>query len=74
METLYAEYAYVGLALLAILMIGWLANLLVKRFLLGVVRSIAKKNQDQTERIPAGGKLLFSLSHLVSGFCDWGLV
>ena len=30
-ETLYAEYAHVVLALLAILMIGWLANLLVKR-------------------------------------------
>ena len=46
-ETLYAEYAYVGLALLAILMIGWLANLLVKRFLLGLVRSIAKKTRTK---------------------------
>lgn len=67
-ETLYAEYAYVGLALLAILMIGWLANLLVKRFLLGVVRSIAKKTRTKLSEYLLEESFFLRLSHLAPAF------
>ena len=33
-----------------------------------------EENQDQTERIPAGGKLLSAPFAFGSGFCDWGIV
>lgn len=67
-ETLYAEYAFVGLALLAILMIGWLANLLVKRFLLGVVRSIAKKTKTKLSEYLLEESFFLRLSHLAPAF------
>ena len=67
-ETLYAEYAYVGLALLAILMIGWLANLLVKRFLLGLVRSIAKKTRTKLSEYLLKESFFLRLSHLAPAF------
>lgn len=34
------------ICLILVLLIAWLANLIVKGFVLGVVRSLAKKNQN----------------------------
>ena len=67
-ETLYAEYAFVGLTLLVILMVGWLANLLVKRCLLGVVRSIAKKTKTKLSEYLLKESFFLRLSHLAPAF------
>ena len=40
-----AGYLYSVIALIIIIGLGWLANLIVKRFLLGLVRSLIKKTK-----------------------------
>ena len=49
-DPVYAEYLFLVLALLSILGLGWLSNLLVKRFLLEFVRSLAKKTKTKLAR------------------------
>lgn len=67
-KTSYAEYAYIGLTLLAITLIGWLANLLVKNFLLGVVRSIAQKTKTKLSEYLLEESFFLRLSHLAPAF------
>jgi hypothetical protein len=43
----YSGYAYMAVALLIILLVSWFANFLVKKFLLGLLRSLASKTNTK---------------------------
>ena len=43
----YSEYVYVIIALTVIFAFGWLANFVVKKFLLGALRSLASKTNTK---------------------------
>ena len=67
-EPLYAEYAYLFLAFLVLLLVGWVSNFLVKRFLLGVVRSLAKKSKTKLGENLLREGFFLRLSHLAPAF------
>ena len=64
----YGVYAYVGLAFLTILILGWVANLMVKRFLLEILRSLAKKTKTKLAEYLLQESFFLRLSHLAPAF------
>ncbi|MDG1138800.1 MAG: mechanosensitive ion channel [Opitutales bacterium] len=64
----YGVYAYVGLAFLTILILGWVANLVVKRFLLEILRSLAKKTKTKLAEYLLQESFFLRLSHLAPAF------
>ena len=63
-----AGYLYSVIALIIIIGLGWLANLIVKRFLLGLVRSLIKKTKISLGEYLIGEKFFHRLSHLAPAF------
>ena len=63
-----AGYLYSAIALIIIIGLGWLANLIVKRFLLGLVRSLIKKTKISLGEYLIGEKFFHRLSHLAPAF------
>ena len=61
-------YLYSIIALIIIIGLGWLANLIVKRFLLGLVRSLIKKTKISLGEYLIGEKFFHRLSHLAPAF------
>ncbi len=64
----YGIYAYVGIAFLSILVLAWVANLLVKRFLVEVLRSLAKKTKTKLAEYLLQESFFLRLSHLAPAF------
>ena len=64
----YAEYVYILIALTAILSLGWLANFLVKNFLLRALRSIAEKTKTRVADYLLQESFFLRLSHLAPAF------
>ena len=64
----YAEYAYILIALAVILILGMVANFLVKRFLLGVLRSLATKTKTKVAEYLLEESFFLRLSHLAPAF------
>ena len=64
----YAEYVYILIALTAILSLGWLANFLVKNFLLRAFRSIAEKTKTRVADYLLQESFFLRLSHLAPAF------
>ena len=63
-----AGYIYALLAFLVIIGLGWVANFLLKRFVLGLVRSIIKKSKASIGEHLIGEKFFHRLSHLAPAF------
>ena len=63
-----AGYLYSAIALIIIIGLGWFANLIVKRFLLGLVRSLIKKTKISLGEYLIGEKFFHRLSHLAPAF------
>ena len=68
LSEVYGVYAYMGLAFTVILILGWFANLLVKRFLLEVLRSLAKKTRTRLAAYLLEESFFLRLSHLAPAF------
>lgn len=68
LSEVYGVYAYMGLAFTVILILGWFANLLVKRFLLKVLRSLAKKTRTRLAAYLLEESFFLRLSHLAPAF------
>ena len=64
----YAEYAYILIAFAVILALGMAANFLVKRFLLGVLRSLATKTKTKVAEYLLEESFFLRLSHLAPAF------
>ena len=63
-----AGYLYALISLLIIVGIGWIANFIVKRFVLGLVRSLIKKSKSSIGEYLIGEKFFHRLSHLAPAF------
>ena len=68
MPDLYSEYVYVIIALTFILAFGWLANFVVKKFLLGALRSLASKTNTKVGKYLLEESFFLRLSHLAPAF------
>ena len=64
----YADYGYVGLILLAILSIAWTTNLIVKKFLVEIFRTLAKKTKTSLAKHLLEERFFLRLSHLAPAF------
>ena len=67
-NSVYAEYLFLILALVIILTFGWVSNLLVKRFLLEFVRSLAKKTKTKLAGILLEEGFFLRISHVAPAF------
>ena len=65
----YSEYVYVIIALKVILAFGWLANFVVKKFLLGALRSLASKTNTKIGKYLLEESFFPQVIALSSGFC-----
>jgi miniconductance mechanosensitive channel len=63
-----AGYLYALIALLVIIGVGWIANFIVKRFVLGLVRSLIKKSKTSIGEHLIEQKFFHRLSHLAPAF------
>ena len=61
-------YLYSLIALLLIIGLGWVSNFFVKRFVLGLVRSLSKKSKTSIGEHLAEEKFFHRLSHLAPAF------
>jgi miniconductance mechanosensitive channel len=64
----YSEYVYMLIALSIILFLGWISNFLVKRFILGVLRTLAIRTKTRTAEYLLEEKFFLRLSHLAPVF------
>ena len=64
----YLEYAYVLVALFIILLLGWLGNLVIKKFILGILRSLAAKTKTKVAKYLLEESFFLRLSHLAPAF------
>ena len=64
----YSEYAYVLVALFIILLLGWLGNLVIKKFILGILRSLAAKTKTKVAKYLLEESFFLRLSHLAPAF------
>ena len=64
----YSAYAYMAVALLIILLVSWVANFLVKKFLLGLLRSLASKTNTKLAKYLLEESFFLRLSHLAPAF------
>ena len=65
---LNAGYLYSLISLLIIVGLGWVANFFVKRFVLGLVRSVIKKSKTSIGELLVEQKFFHRLSHLAPAF------
>ncbi len=63
-----AGYLYGLIALLVIISLGWVSNFFVKRFVLGLVRSLIKKSKTSIGEHLTDEKFFHRLSHLAPAF------
>ena len=63
-----ADFGYIALASLIIFSIAWLANLLVKRFVLEMVRSLAKKSKTLVGELLLQESFFLRVSHFAPAF------
>ena len=63
-----AGYLYALIALLVMVALGWVANFFVKRFVLGLVRSLIKKSKTSIGEHLIEEKFFHRLSHLAPAF------
>ena len=66
----YSEYLYIILALAVILTLGWVANFIVKRFLLEYFCSLASKTNTKVAKYLLEESFFLRLSHLAPCFCN----
>ncbi|MEC8420527.1 MAG: mechanosensitive ion channel domain-containing protein [Verrucomicrobiota bacterium] len=64
----YSEYAYVLVALSLILLLGWASNLVIKKFILGILRSLAAKTKTKVAKYLLEESFFLRLSHLAPAF------
>ena len=65
---LNAGYLYSLISLMIIVGLGWVANIFVKRFVLGLVRSVIKKSKTSIGELLVEQKFFHRLSHLAPAF------
>ena len=63
-----ADFGYIAFASLIIFSIAWLANLLVKRFVLEMVRSLAKKSKTLVGELLLQESFFLRVSHFAPAF------
>ena len=63
-----AGYLYALIALVLIIGLGWISNFFVKRFVLGLVRSLIKKSKTSIGEHLTEEKFFHRLSHLAPAF------
>lgn len=68
LATEYSEYVYMLIALSIILSLGWVANFLVKRFIIGVLRTLAIRTKTKTAEYLLEESFFLRLSHLAPAF------
>ena len=67
-EEQYSSYCYIAIALLVILSIGWIANLVVKKFIVEILRSVAKRTNTKLGEYLLQESFFLRLSHLAPAF------
>tara|TARA_B100001093_G_scaffold229355_1_gene219928 strand:- start:471 stop:1745 length:1275 start_codon:yes stop_codon:yes gene_type:complete len=67
-EEQYSSYCYIAIALLVILSIGWIANLVVKKFIVEILRSVAKRTKTKLGEYLLQESFFLRLSHLAPAF------
>lgn len=64
----YAEIAFMVTALVFILVVAWLSNFLLKRFVLGFIRSLTQKTKTKIGNYLLEEKFFHRLAHLAPAF------
>ena len=64
----YSSYCYIAIAFLVILSIGWIANLVVKKFIVEILRSVAKRTNTKLGEYLLQESFFLRLSHLAPAF------
>lgn len=64
----YASIAFMTIATLVILLVAWLSNFLVKRFVLNFIRSLTEKTKTKTGKYLLEEKFFHRLAHLAPAF------
>lgn len=64
----YSSYCYIAIAFLVILSIGWIANLIVKKFIVEILRSVAKRTNTKLGEYLLQESFFLRLSHLAPAF------
>ena len=64
----YASIAFMTIAILAILLVAWLSNFLVKRFVLNFIRALTEKTKTKTGKYLLEEKFFHRLAHLAPAF------
>ena len=67
-EEQYSSYCYITIAFLIILSIGWIANLVVKKFIVEILRSVAKRTKTKLGEYLLQESFFLRLSHLAPAF------
>ena len=67
-EQQYSSYCYIAIAFLVILSIGWIANLVVKKFIVEILRSVAKRTNTKLGEYLLQESFFLRLSHLAPAF------
>ena len=67
-EEQYSSYCYIAIAFLVILSIGWIANLVVKKFIVEILRSVAKRTNTKLGEYLLQESFFLRLSHLAPAF------
>ena len=67
-EEQYSSYCYIAIAFLIILSIGWIANLVVKKFIVEILRSVAKRTKTKLGEYLLQESFFLRLSHLAPAF------
>ena len=64
----YSSYGYIAMGFLVILFIGWVANLIVKKFIVEILRSGAKRTNTKLGEYLLQESFFLRLSHLAPAF------
>ena len=64
----YSSYGYIAIGFLVILFIGWVANLVVKKFIVEILRSGAKRTNTKLGEYLLQESFFLRLSHLAPAF------
>lgn len=69
----YASITFLTIAVLVILLVAWLSNFLVKRFVLSFIRSLTEKTKTKTGKYLLEEKFFHRVTHLAPAFAISGL-
>lgn len=64
----YASIAFMTIAAIVILLVAWLSNFLVKRFVLNFIRALTEKTKTKTGKYLLEEKFFHRLAHLAPAF------